>query len=220
MDHTTAILEKTYLTHDVIQFRLKKPAGFIYTAGQAVEISLPENSHSHKAPFTMTSLNDKPYLEFIIKIYEQHQGLTLSLSHKKQGDFLTLTDPWDSFQVKGPGIFIAGGTGITPFIAILRALKENGNISGSKLFFSNKTGADIFLENELRDLLGKGYMNVITREKSHKDFSARMNAVLFQKYISDFSQPFYICGPENFVSDIQAHLSELGVSKEMADLAL
>ena len=219
MDYTTEIIDKTHLTHDVIQFRLKKPAGFTFTAGQAVEMSLP-GGNGHRAPFTLTSLDHTPYLEFIIKIYEEHHGLTLALAQKNSGDSLTVTDPWDSFLVKGPGVFIAGGTGITPFIAILRDLKKKSNIAGSRLFFSNKTGADIFLESELRSLLGQGYMNVITREKGHPDYSSRMNAAFFHKHISDFSQPFYICGPEGFVGEIQTYLGQLGVTREMADLAL
>jgi ferredoxin-NADP reductase len=63
-------------------------------------------------------------------------------------------------------------------------------------------------------------MNVITREKGHPDYSSRMNAEFFQKHISDLSLPFYICGPEGFGSEIQGHLSQLGVTREMADLAI
>ncbi|MEO8414268.1 MAG: flavodoxin reductase, partial [Ginsengibacter sp.] len=75
-----------------------------------------------KRPFTFTSLNENPYLEFTIKRYEDHHGITDKMHQLMPGDELIISDVWGAIEYKGPGYFIAGGAGITPFISILRQL--------------------------------------------------------------------------------------------------
>jgi ferredoxin-NADP reductase len=218
MDHPVRILEKKSLTHDVLRIRVSKPDRFSFSAGQGIELSLDdEQVRGKRSPFTLTGLNSEPYLELMIKIYPAHNGLTLAISKKRLGDILFLSDPWDSFRIKGPGVFIAGGAGVTPFVAILRQFNLEGRLDRSKLFFSNKTKADVFLENEFHSLLGANYINVLTRE----DSTSRINEAFLANHVSDFSVPFYLCGPGNFVNEIQGHLTSLGgVTKEMVDLIL
>ena len=104
MDHPVKILSKEPLTHDVLRFRLTKPEKFSFMAGQAIELSLDdEDLREKRSPFTLTCLNTESHLELIIKIYPAHNGLTLALSKKHQGEVLFISDPWDSFRVKGPG---------------------------------------------------------------------------------------------------------------------
>jgi predicted ferric reductase len=86
-----------------------------------------------KRPFTFTSLNDNDYLEFIIKIYDSNDGVT-ELGKLKQGDELLIHDVWGAIEYKGEGVFIAGGAGVTPFIAILRQLQAENKIANNKLF--------------------------------------------------------------------------------------
>jgi ferredoxin-NADP reductase len=52
-------------------------------------------------------------------------------------------------EYKGEGVFIAGGAGVTPFIAILRQLQAENKIANNKLIFTNKTANDIILKKNL-----------------------------------------------------------------------
>ena len=122
------------------------------------------------------------------------------------------------FSRQGTGVFIAGGAGVTPFVAILRQLQADGKLGASKLIFSNKTKADIFLEPEFRRLLGSNYINVLTREKGQE--GDRVNSAFIKNHVSDLSVPFYVCGPGNFVEQIQGYLTSLGAAKGMVDLIL
>jgi ferredoxin-NADP reductase len=164
-------------------------------------------------PFTFTCLNSKPYLELTIKIYHEHNGMTAQLSKKQIGDSVIITDAWDTFINKGPGVFIAGGAGITPFLAILRQLKADNNVGNSVLFFSNKTTKDIFLKEELTDILGKRYFNVLTQDPNAK--KERINEAFLRDHISNYKQPFYLCGPPGFAESIQSDLTKLGAKQDL-----
>jgi predicted ferric reductase len=61
-------------------------------------------------------------LEFTIKIYDSHKQVTKELAKLKHGDELIIRDVWGAIEYKGE-VFIAGGAGVTPFIAIFRKLQ-------------------------------------------------------------------------------------------------
>ncbi|WP_340114705.1 FAD-binding oxidoreductase [Maribellus mangrovi] len=221
MEHKLKILEKKWLTHDVMQFTMVKPEGFSYSAGQAVEVTLdtPEFKDDWH-PFTFTSLNEDDYLEFTIKSYPKHKGMTLALSKLEKGDHFIITDPWDSFENKGAGVFIAGGTGVTPFIALLRQLEADGKVNGSKLIFSNKTEKDVFLYQEFKEMLGDNFINVLTQEEAERFLHGRIDKDFLKNQIDNFNQPFYLCGPENFADDIKGYLKELGAGDDLVNISL
>jgi ferredoxin-NADP reductase len=169
---------------------------------------------NEKRPFTFTSLNDSPNLEFIIKIYKDHNGITKELEKLKPGDELIIGDIWGAIEYKGPGYFIAGGAGITPFIAILRQLKKENKIAGNKLFYSNKTLKDIILVRELVDFFGKDVIFTLTEEDKEGFDNRYIDEAFLKKEISDFSKQFYICGPPKIVKDINDILTKLGASPD------
>ncbi len=221
MEHKLKIKQKKWLTHNVMQFTMEKPEGFKYTAGQAVEVTLDDPKFEDNwSPFTLTSLNKDDHLEFTIKCYPQHNGMTLALSKLGKGDYFIVTDPWDSFKNKGAGVFIAGGTGVTPFIALLRQLEEDNQVNGSTLIFSNKTEKDIFLSDEFRRILGNNFINVLTQEKETPYFHGRIDKPFLKNLIQNFDQPFYLCGPDNFADEIKGYLKELGAADNLVNISL
>jgi ferredoxin-NADP reductase len=207
--HLTKILATEMLNHNVKRFQTERPPGFSYTPGQAVLIEIPEMK-GEKRPFTFTGLLSEPHLEFTIKLYHDHHGVTDHLTDYKPGDTLRFGDPWGAIQYRGPGIFMAGGAGITPFLAILRNLYQSGKIAGNVLWFSNKTDKDIFLEAELRKMLGDQLRLLITRDLSTQHERARINEEYVKANAKTLDQCFYVCGPEKMVRELSALLRELG----------
>jgi len=200
-----------WITHNVRKFRVEKPKGYSFTPGQATEVAInKEGWKEERRPFTFTALNEEPELEFMIKIYGDHNGVTKQLGKLKKGDELLLHDVWGAIHYKGPGIFLAGGAGITPFIAILRSLYKEGKIDGNRLIFSNKTSQDIILREEFNKMLGDRLINTLTDE-DHKDYdNRRIDKDFLKEKITDFKQHFYVCGPPSFVEDISWSLKQLG----------
>jgi ferredoxin-NADP reductase len=213
MPHKVKILSISFVTHDVKRFVVEKPAGFEFKPGQAVEVIVDKKGWENKArPFTFTSLNSDLILEFIIKGYTDHKGVTDKLHDLRPGDELILGDVFGTINYKGKGVFIAGGAGITPFIAIFRELKGKGGLSGNKLIFSNKTSRDVILEKELKEYFNPNDLTLILTEENKDGFETRkVNQDLLKEKINDFSQNFYLCGPPPMVADMKKYLKELGV---------
>jgi ferredoxin-NADP reductase len=149
-------------------------------------------------------------LEFTIKSYTDHDGVTNQLTKIKEGDFFEISDAWGAIEYKGEGVFLAGGAGVTPFIAIMRDLYSQNKIGNNKLFFSNKTTKDIILKDEFEKMLGKNFINIISEENAEGFYHGKIDKDFLQKNIRDFKQPFYVCGPDAFTESILNALKELG----------
>jgi ferredoxin-NADP reductase len=214
-EHVVKILETQFITHDVKRFVVEKPKNYTFIPGQATDVSinLPEwKNQLH--PFTFTGLTNWDYLEFVIKIYMERAGVTHMLSRINTGGELILHDVFGAIQYQGPGVFIAGGAGITPFIAILRELQRTRQIPGNKLIFSNKTAADVILAAELQNMLKENFISILTREHNIGFLSRRIDREFLIEHIHDFAQHFYVCGPDKFVADVRSLLFDLGVEPQ------
>lgn len=214
-DHIVKILLTEYVTPDVKRFVVEKPAGYTFTPGQATDVSINmEGLKEHKRPFTFTSLNDWSYLEFTIKIYREHKGVTKELELMQAGEELIIGEPYGAISYKGPGVFLAGGAGVTPFIAIFRQLFSDNNIAGNMLIFSTQTSKDVIYGNELVAMLGENFYHVLTRENVIGFHDKRIDEGYLKETIRNFSREFYVCGPPDFVTDINNFLTGLGADSE------
>jgi len=214
-EHFVKILSTENITHNVKRFQLTKPAFYQFKPGQATDIviNLPHWKEERR-PFTFTSLNDLNYIEFTIKIYDDHEGVTNELGKLKAGDELILHDIFGAINYKGEGVFIAGGAGITPFIAIFRQLQKEGKLGNNKLIFSNKTSGDIILKDEFEKMLGDNFINTLTEENVSAYDNRRIDEEYLREKIKNFSQYFYVCGPDPMVESISNSLQKIGVSKD------
>ena len=145
-------------------------------------------------------------------------GLIEDLGRVKAGDAVLISDPFDTVALKGPGVFIAGGTGVTPFIAVLRQLQVEGKLAGNALFHFNKTKVDAFLVDEFTAMLGRDFHGVLSQEDAPGFLHGAVNADFLRTHIHDFRQPFYTCGPEGFVLAVKNALVELGADSELIDV--
>jgi ferredoxin-NADP reductase len=214
MDFVVEVLDIFPVTHNVRCIRFQKPGGFQFVPGQATDVSINKPGwENEKRPFTFTCLAEKPYLEFTIKIYSDHNGVTNEIGKLKKGDSLLIGDAWGAIEYKGPGYFIAGGAGITPFISILRMLHKENKVSGNKLFFSNKTTADIIYKDELSEILGKeNAVFVVTEEDGKKNY---INEEFLMANVDDFRKHFYVCGPDVMVQQLTDTLLKKGASPDL-----
>ncbi len=202
------------VTHNVLRFTLNKSNEINFVPGQAAEIAVDKDGWRDEAhPFTFTSLPVEDYLEFTIKIYPDHKGVTNELSKLEAGDKIILKDVYGAIQFKGKGTFIAGGAGVTPFISILRNLKQKGELPGNRLIFANSEERDIINQKEFESILGDDFLNILSREEVKPYSHGRIDAEYLRDNITSPDDYFYICGPEKMMDVVEDSLKKLGVKE-------
>jgi cytochrome-b5 reductase len=215
MNHTVTLLMSQFVTHDVKHFIVSKPEGFSIVPGQGVELAVNRlELREQGRPFTPTGLAGDRVLEFTIKAYPDHAGVTQALHQLEPGAELLMSEPFGTIRYEGPGVFIAGGAGITPFLAILRDLAGKGELDRQTLIFSNKTPRDVICERELRHVLGERCILTCTGAAAPGYESRRVDHAFLEEMVSDFTQRFYVCGPPPFMDAINAALTDLGAHSE------
>lgn len=213
--HLVKIKSIKHITHDVLQIVTEKPQKFSFNPGQATEIAINKNGwKDEKRPFTFTSLPENDFLEFTIKTYPTHKGVTNELLQLDKNDELILHDVFGAIEYKGEGVFIAGGAGVTPFICIFRYLQSKNKTGGNKLIFANKTKDDIILALEFKELLGANFINILADEIADGYAHGQITEEFLKDNIAGFDKQYYICGPPPMMDAIQKQLAILGIDKD------
>lgn len=210
--HIVKVTHVSHLTHDVLKIQTERPANYAFLPGQATEVAInKEKWMQQKRPFTFTCLPDSDYLEFNIKTYPTHYGVTNELLQLKVDDELLVHDVWGTIHYQGEGTFIAGGAGVTPFIAILRWLNAENKLGSNTLLFANKTERDIILREEFEEMLGKNFVNILSDQRTFEHAYGQINEDFLKKHITDLSKKVYLCGPEPMMDAIEKQLASIGV---------
>jgi ferredoxin-NADP reductase len=212
--HVVKVLKTEFVNYNVKRFTIEKPAKYTFISGQATDVSINKPGlEDDLHPFTFTCLNSDDHLEFTIKIYKGHNGFTEKLLDINEGDELILHEVFGAINYKGPGLFIAGGAGITPFISILRQLKKDDKLAGNVLLFANHTEKDVILKGELDEMLGGNHIDVITDPEAPNAHGGRIDKALIKQFLTDKTEYAYVCGPDEFVAVMKGYLLEAGLKE-------
>ena len=101
MEQVVKIISIEPITHDVLRVVAEKPANLMFNAGQAVDISINKQGWEKELrAFTFTSLPNDEYIEFTIKTYPSHNGVTQQLLSLTKGDELIIHDVFGDIAYK------------------------------------------------------------------------------------------------------------------------
>lgn len=213
MAHRLTLKHIEPATHDTYHLVFDRPDGFDFTPGQGVELHLLKDGWQNEGrPFTPVTLPDEPTLEFVIKSYPEHQGVTAQIGRMRPGDAMEMKGPFGAISDQGPGVFIAGGVGITPMIAILRKrLHDHGTLDGSALVFANKTEADIIWRDKFEAM--KGLKTAFVVDEAGTDVpQQRLDLKYLRQFVTADSR-CYLCGPPPMMDAVRAALADIGVKR-------
>lgn len=161
----------------------------------------------------------------------------ISSTIKASGDFtqtIGRTEPGDTAAVHGPFgrfsyvlhpeerdlVFLVGGIGITPVMAMLRHMRDMGDPRSVALLYANRNQDQIVFREELEEMAAGDRPNLTlvhilsgpdpgwTGEKGHVD----------RERIDTYCGPnlsekaFYICGPRKMAEGLISLLREMGIS--------
>ena len=174
--------------------------------------------------FSMANVPSGEYMEFLISLI--HGKFTSKLETAKAGDVYYISAPYGQFKFDTEHndeklLFLAGGTGIAPFLSMLRFIKKNGTKADCVMIYSVKYGNEIICKEELEDMensIGIKFSVTVTRPAEGDGWTGEtghINAEMIKKYAPDFStRTCYICGPPAFVTALKTDLQSLNVASK------
>ncbi len=215
MTHFLTLERLTRLTPSVYRLTFNRPDGYDFEPGQATDLALEkEGLRDEPRPFTFTSLPDAPKLEFTIKSYPDHDGVTQHIPQMTQGDQVRIGDPWGAIADEGCGVFIAGGAGVTPFIPILRARAEAGRVAGCSLVLADKTWENLILRDTWVEMQNLATHFVLADEERDGCRSGHVDRETLEMAGVTRSSRVYLCGPPPMQEAVLDLLGDLGVAAE------
>jgi ferredoxin-NADP reductase len=210
---TLTLQDVESVTHDTRRFRFDRPEGFEFEPGQATHMALDRDGwRKEDRPFTMVSDPSEDRIDFVIKIYPDHDGVTERLDRLKPGDRVLADDPAGAITDHGPGTFLAAGAGITPYIPILDQREKRGEMEGCRLIFSNRTARDIILREHWEAM--EGLDTVFVTDVPGDGFP---DGRIDRDFLDGRLVPgghVYLCGPHGFVDAMRDAARDLGVPED------
>ncbi|PWN43068.1 ferredoxin reductase-like protein [Ceraceosorus guamensis] len=221
---TFKLTEKRQLSENTALYRFRLPSDNSILGlpiGQHVSVQANINGKNVMRSYTpVSSDDDRGFFDLLIKTYDKG-NISKHVSTLKIGDGLEVRGPkgqmrYSNGLVRHLGM-LAGGTGITPMLQIIRAIaKDPQDKTEVDLIYANVSEADILCRKELDDLAAKnkqfrvhyflnnppegwkGGEGFVTKEAINDNFPTPAEDI-----------KILLCGPPPMINAMKKHLEEL-----------
>jgi ferredoxin-NADP reductase len=216
LTQTVPVVEIIPETPDIQTFRLG--TYFPYKAGQAISLMIPGDPKKRFYSLS-SSPTEKGHIDITIKTDREHT-LYGSLFSLNKGAQVEIAGPMGSFTLheplQGPYYFLAGGSGVTPFRAMIKFILDTRPSTETWLFHSVKTPDELIFKNQFLAWSQNPtfrFVPTFTRstELDIEGETGRIGEVLLRKHLKMLEGTFFLCGPREFVKDMEHTLVQLDV---------
>ncbi|ORV51723.1 hypothetical protein AWC03_21825 [Mycobacterium europaeum] len=197
------------------------PADF--DSGQFVRITVP-GTDSRRAYSPANVANWDGELEFYIRLLPGGLMSQYLTEQAAVGDVLTVSGAQGSFTLAENGLrprwFLAGGTGLSPLLSMLRRMAEWGDPQQARLFFGLTRYTEVFAQDELAELAGlipDFRADTAVWQPDPRWTGATGNPVdlaAAEVPMLDESPDVYVCGPPPMIEAAYTALTAAGVSRD------
>lgn len=208
-------------------FRLTPVDGYIppFRPGQFINVDMEINGIRTSRAYTLSSpVTERGYYEITVKRAPNAFGSAHMLDDVKVGDTVTSSGPSGTFYrlpcVHGKRlVFIAGGSGITPFLSMLQTDADKLDHSFDiDLIYGSASEDDIIAKAQLDKLEAEGYVrvhHVISNPGKNCPYrTGFVTGELIREIVGDVSAcTFYMCGPNVMYRFVRSELEKLGVPR-------
>ena len=212
-----ALRRREQVAEGTFAFYFDKPAGFSHEAGQNALVTLPDGSEGHT--FTIASAPHERELMFATRMRDS--AYKRALAAAPLGSKFKLDGPAGIMVLhedeKRPAVFLAGGIGITPFLAMARDAEARLLPHRIVLFYSNRRPQDAAFLAELKHMQNRNFRMVATMTDA-ADWAGEKRLIsreLVAEHIKDLRDPvYYFAGPPGMTMAVQGMLGEMGVKED------
>ena len=196
-----------------------------FQAGQYVALFLEIANVRTSRPYSISSPpNQLGYYDITIRRFSDGVVSNVLLDSTKRGDILESSGPAGEF-CHNPlfhsktMVCLAGGSGITPFMSMIREIVECGLDRVVYLFYGNRECGDVIFHETLQDISKRfdniHYIPVV--EKPPKRYRGKKGFItgrLIQETLGTLEdKTFYVCGPQAMYDFCIPELEGLGIPR-------
>ena len=218
------------LTHDIklFRFRLTEPPEIKYVPGQFMQLLAPAYEKNKEQVYRAYSIASDPaeknIIELIIRLVPGGICTTYCFEYLKTGDSVKMNGPYGEFRLTDTDaemIWIAGGSGMAPFVSMLNQMKNTNNQRKVTFYFGAKKVKELFLLDEMKqfekDLPHFKFVPVVYKPDENEAWDGKTGLVTEavgkdNKSLSDTEG--YLCGSPGMIDASLKVLAELGMSEE------
>lgn len=202
------VIEIRNITESTYILRLERN-GFEFKAGQYLVLSVPDEKKARE--YSIYSSEQDDFIELLIK--EVNPGeLSRELKYLKVGTKVQIGGPFGYFilkdeviQKKQPVIFVATGTGISPFHSII--------LSNTELDYKILHGVRYKFEAYEKEHYEAGRFQLCSSAENGIGFKGRVTDFLANQEVNHEAL-YYLCGNSAMVDDVTDLLEERGLPPE------
>lgn len=186
-----------------------------FLAGQYVNIAVPGSTQSRS--YSFSSKPGENRISFLIK--KIPGGLMSTwLETAKIGTTLDLTGPLGSFylrDVQNPLLFLAGGTGLAPFLSMLEVLSQQQSQQKIHLIYGVTRDLDLVLVDQLEAFTARlsnfTYATVVADDTSNHPRKGWVTQHMPQDMLTGGNIDVYLCGPPPMVDAVRSYFDDNGI---------
>lgn len=196
-----------------------------FSAGQYISIDLEIGNMKMTRPYSLAS-SPKEALEgtyiLTIKRVEGGLGSNFILDNWTVGTEVTASEPLGTFTYEPLRdahtiIGLAGGSGITPFRSLAKAIVDGDEDAELVLLYGSKTSEDAMFIEEFKELEKQSpkfkLVNVFSDEKVEGEEFGFITAELIKKYAPE-EYSIFMCGPQAMVNFVDKEIETLNLRRK------
>lgn len=218
------LIERTQVSDKVTYYKFKmiEPTEIEFKAGQYINIKVSENARRSYSIASEPAQKDE--LELYVDTMPGGPG-SIFFENIKVGEEIEFLGPIGMFVLEEDFtddttfLFIATGTGIAPFLSMIKTLIEDGKKNPMQIVFGLRFIKDLYLKDELEELSKTNpnitYDFVLSKpeDDSWKGRVGHVQDVINERQSFD-NLSAYICGNQKMIFDVQELLKNKGVDSD------
>jgi len=193
--------------------KLKDPDGMRYLPGQYVNVSVPGTAQARS--YSFSSMPRDGIVQFLVRNIPGGLMSSYLAGQAVVGDAVTIAGPIGSFYLRDvtrPVLFLAGGTGLAPFLAMLEELERATPNHPIHMVYGVTNDADLVevgaLETFAARIPGFTFTTVVGAADSAHPQKGYVTHHLPEVALNGGDVDVYLCGPPPMVDAVRAYLND------------